>query len=358
MRLFSATMLFVVALAVSSCTDSAPSDPADSVPIATPSETAAAEPQTLDDLPVGPPPALPYLVGRRLIVDQRTVELDGRPVGMDQAGAAVAIRYHDGRVVYIDTSTLRTRTLATTSDGGPVISPGGDFVAWQTTHPGEAEVAIRYLRRPFDGDEQVFPATPSCCDHPFLVHGMSQLGHLFVSLPGSNRAWVWDVAEGQEGIPYLVPDSDDYVREIRGLGGRYITDVTSNEIVLTSGGAWVSVGTATDGSYKEAERIRSYAADFSDPRARRILFTSRNGDLHIRDRTSGPNPAKHPGKDVVIDLGPRTEIALDSILWEDLNHLLVEVSDHSASSTIRRALVRCNAKTGACELAVRLDREN
>lgn len=269
-------------------------------PIPTPSRT----PASIEDLPQGEPAAVPYVRGTILVVGDRRVALKERPITVVDSAFAVVMRYRDGSIVRVTKPSLRVRTLAKTSAGPPIVDPGGNVVAWQVATPSGAEVVVHSLRGTVrELDRQAFPANPTCCDNPFQVLGFSQLADLYVALPSRSRVWVWNIYEGQEGIPHAVPDSDKYVKRIRGLGDGEIDQITANEIVVryppqAKGEPSVyGVGTARARTYRETQRIRAVDADFNDPSARRIVYWSNDGLGHITNRTSGPGVTRDEADD-------------------------------------------------------------
>lgn len=349
-------VVVMVAFVVHAGRPSEPPAPTVSAAAATP----ASAPRSLRDLPDGAPAAWPYLRGRSLVLAGREVGFDARPTAAVVAPHVVVVWLRDGRVVRVDPDSGRTAALPGSSSGPVVVDPGGNFAAWQSPSAGRAEVVVVSLRgRPVVLDRQTFPAVPSCCDNPFQVLGLSQLADLYVSLPAFGRTWTWNIYEGQEGVPHEVPDSDAFVLPVRGLeGGGHVVDVTAGEVVVLRAPetkrdlSEFSVGVARGGTYREREKVQAQLADFGDPRGRRVVYWTADGKGHLTLRTTGPG-ARHGADDTVLPLGLPAGLEVGAVLWEGSDRFLVDVTEGSSGT---RALVRCDARTGACELAGKLGR--
>jgi DNA-binding CsgD family transcriptional regulator len=294
-------------------------------------------PKALADLPRGEAPKRAYVTGKTLHLPNGDVALESNVDTVLQAGSSVILRYRDRKIVRVDTASHHIDVLAESSPGRPVIDPGGHQVAWQTSRNGQARVTVRALDGTPGAATRTFPAAPTCCDNPFLVNGITQAGQLIASLPSEGTAWVWDTHA-------------DRLREIRGLGGRLITQVTANEIVVqAASSAGFVAGTVTDGALEETQRIDGQAADFADPSGRRIVYTV-DGDVHVRDRGPGVTAPNILYRDIVLHL-PGLANAPD-LYWEDGDHVLLDASEDGMGAGW---LVRCDVGTRACETAVRFD---
>jgi hypothetical protein len=227
--------------------------------------------------------------------------------------------------------------VITDNANGPfVVDPGGNYVAWQPPGSGQARVAVRALDGSGRTYTQTFPGTPTCCDNPFDVHGITKSGLVFGSL--ADQAWVWDI-------------HTDGVAEVRGLAGGFITQVTANEIVLQLPDSTTSVaGTVTRGRFEETDRIDGQAADFADPSGRRFVYTKVDGDVHVRDREPGVTAPNILYRDIWLRLPDLSSVP--EVFWEDGDHVLLDASEDGIGAGW---LVRCDVGTGACETAVRFD---
>lgn len=301
----------------------------------------------LGDLPRGEPADIAYVRGKRLVVSGQVVLLEQPAISAVGTDRSVVLSTRTGTILRVHARSLRTETLAKNAAGPPVVDPHGNFVAWQVDSSGRAEVVLRFLGRWGTQflDRQRFPAGPSCCDSPFQVEGMTGSA-LYASAPAAGRAWVWSVYEGQEGIPNDLPDSGAHVSRVRGMTGGLIHEVGTDELVVeypaTSEGsaAVVGYGPVRDGAYSEVERLRAVSLDVDDPRDRRIVYWTDDGQGHVAWRS---------GRQLAIQL-PTTFAVLD-VTWEGNDRFLVEVLDPELG---QRALVRCDARTGECELADRI----
>lgn len=300
---------------------------------------------TLADLPAGPPTDLPYAVGRTVHLGDREVTLARRPTELVAVEAGVIARWGDGSVVRVDGATGRVDRIGARTAGPPVVDPQGHFVAWQEDGSGQAVVAVRFIGPTVTFiDRQAFPAVPSCCDNPFQVLGMTQGGDVYATLPSSGRTWVWNIYEGDEGVPHADPalDSDDHVREVRGLRGRTIVDVAGSDVVVTDVDNPVpsfGIGAVRAGRYHEAAQVDAAAVLVSDTW---ILSWRTGGAVDVERRGRGAPDAS----DLVLALPESPD--LPEARWEDDHHVLVDLTD----TTGARALVRCDLRTGACEVAV------
>ena len=337
---------------------SAPTSTPSSTPSTTPSsKSPSPEPTSLSDLPEGEPASISYVTGRVLTVGSRRVTLRERPASLVESAFTVVVRYRDGSVDLVSKPSLGTRRIADSSGSSPIVDPNGNLVAWLTADPGSATAVLHALRNgdtPLD--RQSFPALPQCCDDPFQILGMSQYGDLYTSWPAHQRAWVWDVYEGQEGIPNQVPDSDEFVTRVRGLGGGLIAQVTACEVVVqyqprtkTEVNVY-GVGYVRDGRYRQTQQIEAVIADFNDPSARRIVYWTDDGRGHITGRTSGPGVRRNaPADTSELALGLPSGIDVFDVRWEDGRHFLVVTEARPHEQTV----VRCDVGDGRCEIAGR-----
>lgn len=326
-----------VALA-SGCSGTAANPEAGGTPRPTSAAPTTAAPQTLADLPRGSAEA-PYALGRTLFLGDRQVELESKPVRILDSPHAVIVSDARFSLLRVDKRSFAVETITDEATGPPVLDPTGRHLAWQQVGQGHPEVVVVALGR--SGARSIarrsFPATPTCCDNPFQVVGITTPGDLYAALPGQRRAWVWRVHHGQGP------------REIRGLRGGYVVDTTATEVVVSRGAAPLSVGDASDGSYRERVRI-----DASEAVSQHWVFSWLDGGKAQVAATDpghgGASPSEvHP---VELPLVAEPPHELPSLRWLDADAFMLDVTDRSG----QRALARCEAPSGECEVVLELDR--
>jgi hypothetical protein len=239
---------------------------------------------------------------------------------------------------------LEVERLTGSAAGPAVTDSSGRYVAWPVVTAGEARAVLRSVGpagAAAEGQVQAFPATPRCCDNPFLLVGITRSGEVVGSMPAANRAWVWDARGGQEvsGPP---------VREIEGLDDGVVDQVTAEEIVAHSPPFHYAVGGLRGEDFLATGRISARAVDFGDPLGRRVVYVDDSGETHVRERLR-PRRGRGGANDVRLQL-PRLEVGFTSAVWENPDHVLLDVSDDLVPWG---ALVRCAVDSGTCEIAVR-----
>lgn len=283
-----------------------------------------------------------------MVVGARQVRLDVRPVTAVRASSGSVLLWTRGGVVLrVHERSLRVDRLTARASGPPVVDPRGNFVAWQDAGPGRAAVLLYFLGRPDTTllDRQLFPATPSCCDNPFQVDGMAG-SDLHASLPSVGRTWVWNVYEGQDGIPNDLPDSLADVTRLRGLGSGHIAAVEGEEIVVEypprskDSETQFGFGDTRGGRYREVRRLSAVEVDLEDPRGRRIVYWTAEGVGRVIWRGERVRAE--------VELVLPTTLEVDALTWEDDQHVLVDGVDPALR---QRALIRCDARSGECEVA-------
>jgi DNA-directed RNA polymerase specialized sigma24 family protein len=309
-----------------------------------PVASAVAVPRFLRMLPDGAPSRIAYSVRRSLhLGGGRVVLLADKPSAIVQTKKWLFVGYLSGTIVRIDLATTETETIANASHGELVTDPAGEHLAWLAAGAGPAVVVVETVA---DGavlldDQQVFPATPRCCDNPFVVNGMTADGQVIASLPAGNRAWVWASPDG---------GTDDQVREISGLGNGVISQVTSDGIAALYLPSHYAVGVLQGDAFLVRGEINARQADFGDPHDERVLYVDGTGEIHVRQLV--PRGRSRRGSQNVRLGLPELDHGYTSVRWEDPDHVLLDVSD---ASTPNGALARCDVVTGACEIAARFD---
>lgn len=308
------------------------------------SRPSAAVPGFLTALPRGDEPRVAYAVGRTLHVGGREVPLDGRPSAIVQTRHWVFVSYLSGAIVRVDPETGELVTVAADSRGELVTDPSGEHVAWLAAGPGPAVVVIQTVDAAgatLVSDAQEFPATPRCCDNPFVVNGITEQGTVVASLPAAGRAWVWATPDGGRV---------DAVRELAGLGNGAVDQVTVGGIAALYPPSHFAVGVLEGDTFFVRAELNARQADFADPLGLRVLYADDAGEIRVRDRAQRGR-SRRPSPNVRLGL-PALGQGYDSVRWEDADHVLLDVSD---ASLPQGALVRCDVDTGACEVTVRFD---
>jgi DNA-directed RNA polymerase specialized sigma24 family protein len=296
-------------------------------------------PVSLANLPDGDPPDVAYSSRRTLHLNGREVALAGRPTAIAQTPTAVFVAYPDGRIEQVDTETLAVAPVTDTATGSVVADPEGEQIAWLEAGTGPATVVVRPVGVEGAAPDlrRTFPATPSCCDNPFVVNGMTRSGELVGSLPAANQVWVWDTSDGD-------------LTAIEGFGNGVIDRVTATEVVVHHPPFHYAVGDLEAGSFLVTFEIQARSVDFGDPRGRRVLYVDREGEAHVGERATRRR-GRGPGGDVRLRL-PALDSGFSGARWEDADHVLVDVLDDVVPNG---ALVRCDVVSGACEIAARFD---
>jgi DNA-directed RNA polymerase specialized sigma24 family protein len=309
-----------------------------------PSRPAATAPRFLSMLPSGRPPRIAYSVGRSLhLTPDRQVILAEEPSALLQTLHWLFVTSLSGEIGRVDLRTGAITTVTPSSRGELVTDPGGEHVAWLAGGSGPAVVVVETVdaeQAALISDQQRFPATPRCCDNPFVVDGITADGTVIASLPAGNRAWTWATPDG--GV--------DRVRELIGLGNGVISDVTTLGIVVQYPPSHFAFGVLQDDLFLVRGEINARQADFSDPLGHRVVYADAGGEIHVREAVSRGR-SRRGSQDVRLAL-PALDAGFTTARWEDAEHVLLDVSDASAPAGM---LVRCEVQTGVCEVAAKFD---
>ena len=299
-----------------------------------------AVPQFISRLPRGHVPDIAYTERRFLhLPGSRGIPLDGQPAAVVQNAHSVFVAFLSGKIIEVDIATATVQTYVEKSGGQLVADPDGGQIAWLDSGVGPATVHLRSTGAADvtgTGDEQVFPVTLRCCDNPFRINGITQDGQLITSLPAENRAWVWDT----RGVAPIV-------QEVSGMGNGTIHQVTPFGLVVQYPPFQYAVGQVEHGVFLQVAELAAGNADFSDPLGHRVVFADETGEVHVRERDSRGRRSQRFGPDVRMQL-PTLRGGFAGARWEDKHHVLLDVYDASMPDG---ALVRCDVRTGVCELA-------
>ncbi len=334
--------LVALALLVAGCAGdpeqaAAPPDETSPTSPSSPTSTAPVGPGAwVDGLPVGPPPAIGYVIGRTYhSAGGRTVRLPRQLHGVSSIA-----RFGDG---YLVTSgigfegTVGVQRLD--ADGAPVgpganmtsapvLGQGGSTLYWITFTPPEA-----------------LPQVPTVLHIGDVASGATEtitLRRAANTLP-SVKGVLGDVIVTNRvpGTAVLVTSTAGSPRRLRALG---YAAATSTRGALIAGRTGRSYRHGMVYDYRRSHvlwRARAVVPHSFSPSGRRLLASTRQGFAIVGSRTgrdivaltdSDPRPARWPFGDPV---------------WEDERHLLAEVVRGR-----RAAIVRFDVRTGSWELAV------
>jgi hypothetical protein len=272
------------------------------------------------------------------------VVLAERPSAIVQTSHWLFVAYLSGQIVRVDAARSNLTTVQAASRGEVVTDPSGDHVAWLAAGPGQAVVSVQSVDAEGSvllSDQQEFPAKPRCCDNPFVVNGITGDGVVIASQPAATRAWAWTTPDG---------GGADQVREISGLGNGVISQVTAGGIVARYSSSHFAVGVLEGDTFLVRDELNAREADFGDPLGHRVVYADTAGQIHVRE--SAPRGRSRRGsQDVRLQL-PVLDEGFTSARWEDDTHVLLDVSD---ASTANGVLVRCDVRSGRCEIAARFD---
>jgi hypothetical protein len=276
------------------------------------------------------------------------VELPETPDVVVQAARWVYVGYPSGTIERVQAVSLATTTVTTTSAGQVVADPSGRYVAWVETRTGAHRpwVVVRTVGSRGETLQQQERAFPSGAD-PFVLVGIDRNGDVYASRPDERDGiWVW-----RTGLP-KAPDRRDFDR-VLGAGNGILARVIPGHLVVDTGGGAFDVGAVHGTDLIYDQEVSGVIVDFADPSGRRVAQvdetangSGRNGAWVLaRTERRDPEPPR-------TRLRVPTDATIVALRWEDAGHVLVEVTESTAPSG---ALVRCDAGTGACELAARFD---
>jgi len=334
-----AVVLVVTGLALASVvqgmTSDRPRSPAD----------LPALPHSLADLPAsGTPSRIGYSEGTTLhLSGGMEVPLLDLPTALVTTRSGMYVAVPPGRIVRVDFDSGRAQIVTDSATGQLVSDPGGTHVAWLTTGAGKAWVTV--------GD--VGPAggallsrghrvpTDACCYDSVLLNGMTGAGELIVSVPEQGVAYSWDTGRSP------MPGVGALFRDLTGLGNGVVSQVTGGEVVGQYGASHFAAGGLQDGTFLVNYELNARAADFADPLGERVLYVDDAGETHVLERRTHGRPRTPENVRLQVPLLPG---GWSSVRWEDADHVLLDVTDHSVP---QGALVRCDVHTGGCALVRR-----
>jgi DNA-directed RNA polymerase specialized sigma24 family protein len=296
-------------------------------------------PVFLTSLPHRGQPEIPYSVRRFLYLPGgRGVDLAEQPAAIVQTPGWVYVAYRSGKIVRVDVDDPAIEVVTESSGGQLVADADGEQVAWLEAAVGGAQVHVQAAdpQAPSDGGTVwAFPVELRCCDNPFEVNGITADGGPIASLPAESRAWV---------------GNDEGVREVNGMGNGVVGQVLAHGLVVRYPPLHFALGRIEDGNFLQVAEIAAVSADFSDPTARRIVYADTDGEIHVREV---PTRGRSRRGETNIRLRlPTLDDGFAAARWEDENHVILDVTDET---TPDGALVRCDVRDGACELADKLE---
>lgn len=302
------------------------------------------QPQSIDELPTGAAPAIPYVVGSVLQTATGSISME-LPYPKVVTGGPVSVVYggnvETGLSVYLidgsdSTGTPHLRLLTDEAAGQPVVSTDGRLVAWPAGDEGaQGAGADRTLVALWSVDTGQllenpvsFPFEPTCCDNPFVLLGVDSDGRVYGT--GSGKTWMaWGSLE--------------HVDLVTGLGDGYVTAVAPRGVLVetfTKTAAKLELGEVAPWRFQPRLTIPGTRGLVS-PGSTALAYTDADGELRLRDLESG--------RDVAALLP--FDVAENTMTWESEESLLVEVHEEDSGSWV---LARCTLD-GACEAAAHLD---
>jgi hypothetical protein len=297
-------------------------------------------PTRLTDLQAGKPPRTPYAEQDTLHVHGGAYTvLDANPSAIVPAGRWTFVSLISGTIVRVDNDSMVVSPVTDSASGPVVADRRGRYVAWFDVGEGLRQIIVR---KTDPSPSQSSPAEWSLTTggDPLDVAGITSTGGVVVSRPIETRAWIWPA-------PRKVPEPGPGLLEIEGMGNGVVRQVTPGEVVVLYPPNHFAVGRLESGAFLAEEDLVATAADFADPRRRRIVYVDSAG--HVRVGHRGVGTGRIRPHDPRLRL-PRLAAGWSGIAWEDDDHVLLDVADDSMP---RGALVRCDVRSRDCEVAVR-----
>ena len=305
---------------------------------------------TLDDLPAAT--SVPEVVW----VDDGVLHLSGREVSVTVGSIptsgmlAQLVWSPDGRIIAVDRETGVKTLVAVDAAGPPVAS--GSRIAWPSKSArGSADAVVvladyeedrqgRVLPRPEVTvlDQQVLPAP--CCDDMFSLRAMTQFYTVLAN--SSAGPWAWGTAEGQEGVPYAVPDSSDFIKPLADSSDAVVAQATT-KVVVRDADRYSFFDDPFGNQAPGPTRPVRLGDAVLDPSARLAAITRQDGIVAVQDlagRTS-----------TTLGLPADPEVRATWWTYTGAEHeLIVDLVDTEG----RRGLVLCADSPNSCRLALRL----
>jgi hypothetical protein len=125
-----------------------------------------------------------------------------------------------------------------------------------------------------------------------------------------------------------------------------ISQVTERGLVVHYPPLQYAVGQIEHDVFLQLAEIPALDADFTDPLGHRVVYADNTGDIQVREQ----NPrgrSRRAASTITLGL-PKLDDGFSGLRWEDTEHVLLDVYDESMPDG---ALVRCDVRDGACELA-------
>lgn len=281
---------------------------------------------TLEDLPAGATTTIGFTVGAKLYLGRVVIDLPGTPDEVVQARGVVFVYYGDGRILSSSTDAIGWRTLTRHAASPPVVDATGTYVAWLKHAPGAVVVRARLDA----GGPRVatrFPVTPTCCDNPFDLDGVTIAGKVVASMGSLDRGWVWTPGSGAP-VPFALHGG----RVDQVAGQRMLLTASEAAVFDLSGAAPLELESAQVG---DTEQIAALSPDGGQ------LAVTDGFRFIVLSAVSRNQPSL--GGQIAV---PRNAV-VDAIRWQDEHRLLVQAVPAGASSP-REWLLGCDTGTGRC----------
>lgn len=318
-------------------------------PAGSPSGLPTRTPATVEDLPEGADPKVAYLNGDKLLYGRAVLPVSGEIGNLRQAGDLVMFLQGADRlrVLRLDPEQGSAEDLLDVHTGAPgALDEAGTYAAWMTPMAGgPAEVVLRRLDGEGSDLRQTFPGTPSCCDNPFYVDGVSADGRVIASLPAMQKTWVWDAL------------GDGQVRQISwpGFSSADVVQVLGNSLVIETPFGSRALGTLDE----EARWTEIPTNDGADVRpvfdgyavwsddGRRVLFSG-DGDVQVFDEDY---PGNSDGGVEMLSMGLPAGFTLVHARHEDARHALLLMAPTSGEEMLLARCTIAGPGVGGCEKA-------
>ena len=301
----------------------------------------AEHPRSLQDLPTGMPPRVPYFSGLDLVTTEgrqtrvrnhpRLMLAGDRVVYAGAGSPGIEFSRFDGtRKDAVDGSDHTngvTDPVSASADGHWVAS-----AYYGSTPPVQVQLFDMTTLRPVAIASFDTPANV-CCS-AFSIAGIDNGGSIYAlgSAAGAQSRvtyWRWDRDTGR-------------MTRLRGLGGTIQSVRGNGDLVVQriAGGTTRDVLGSVDrsGTFHASTSVTGAMATWS-PAGDRVVYAPERGPLAVLVRAGGQTTR----------MRLPTDIRVRTLVWEDDTELLLRVADRDGLGWV----LRCRATDGRCEIAVR-----